>query len=142
MNSGNDELARFLELFDARYPGMPEFRGAVAEVAGSVLPDIEAEPALARWRILERLTVPDRVIAFRVCWEDDAGNVRVNRGFRVQHSNAVGPYKGGLRFHPQVTLDTLQALAFEQTFKNSLTGLPMGGAKGGADFDPHGRSDA
>lgn len=142
MSNADNELARFLEQFDARYQGLPEFRGAVAEVAASVLPDLAADSALARARPLERLTVPDRIIAFRVCWEDDAGEVRVNRGYRVQHSNAVGPYKGGLRFHPQVNLDTLQALAFEQTFKNSLTGLPMGGAKGGADFDPRGRSDA
>lgn len=136
-----ESLARFLIAFDQRNPDSRAFRQAVADVAASVLPDIERHPRFAQERILERLAEPDRIITFRVCWEDDQGNVQVNRGYRVQHNNAVGPYKGGLRFHPGVTLDTLQALAFEQTFKNSLTGLPMGGAKGGSDFDPRSRSD-
>ena len=92
--------------------------------------------------ILERMTEPDRIISFRVCWEDDKGNVRTNRGYRIQFNNAIGPYKGGLRFHPNVTLRVLKFLAFEQTFKNSLTGLPMGGGKGGADFNPKGKSDS
>ncbi|MGH7562881.1 MAG: NADP-specific glutamate dehydrogenase [Gemmatimonadota bacterium] len=121
--------------------GEPEFHQAVREVAESVIPVINGNPRYTEERILERMTEPDRVIMFRVAWEDDAGNVHVNRGYRVQFNNAIGPYKGGLRFDPSVNLSILKFLGFEQTFKNSLTTLPMGGAKGGADFNPKHRSD-
>ncbi len=124
-----------------RNPGEPEFQQAVREVAESVLPLIAGEPRYQKARILERLTEPDRIITFRVTWQDGAGRVRVNRAWRVQFSNAIGPYKGGLRFHPTVTQSVLKFLGFEQIFKNSLTGLPMGGAKGGSNFNPRGKSD-
>jgi glutamate dehydrogenase (NADP+) len=124
-----------------RSGGEPEFHQAVHEVAESVIPVIQANPRYAKERILERMTEPDRVIMFRVAWEDDSGQIHVNRGYRVQFNNAIGPYKGGLRFDPSVNLSILKFLGFEQTFKNSLTTLPMGGAKGGSDFDPKGRSD-
>ena len=132
---------RFMEDLIARNPGQPEFHQAVREVVESLMPLVLDRPEYLKARILERLTEPDRVIAFRVTWVDDAGDVRINRGYRVQFNNAIGPYKGGLRFHPTVNLSVLKFLGFEQIFKNSLTGLPMGGAKGGADFDPKGRSD-
>ncbi|NDD67333.1 NADP-specific glutamate dehydrogenase [bacterium] len=125
-----------------RSPGEPEFHQAVQEVAESLLPFIEKNPRYADAKILERMTIPDRVIMFRVTWEDDQGHPQVNTGYRVQFNNAIGPYKGGFRFHPSVTLGTLKFLGFEQVLKNSLTTLPMGGAKGGADFDPKGKSDA
>ena len=125
-----------------RNPGEPEFHQAVREVAESLIPVLAAHPKYEAARILERLTEPDRIIAFRVTWQDDAGRVRVNRAWRVQFNNAIGPYKGGLRFHPTVTQSVLKFLAFEQIFKNSLTGLPMGGAKGGSNFNPRGKSDA
>jgi len=125
----------------SRNPGEPEFHQAVREVAGDVLPWIQDKPRYLEEQVLERMAEPDRVISFRVCWHDDEGNTRVNRGFRVQNNNAIGPYKGGLRFHPSVNQGILKFLAFEQTFKNSLTGLPMGGGKGGADFNPKGKSD-
>ncbi len=121
--------------------GEPEFHQAVHEFADSVIPVINGNPRYIEERILERMTEPDRVIMFRVAWEDDQGNVHVNRGYRVQFNNAIGPYKGGLRFDPSVNLSILKFLGFEQTFKNSLTTLPMGGAKGGADFNPKHRSD-
>ncbi|HKY60464.1 MAG TPA: NADP-specific glutamate dehydrogenase [Gemmatimonadota bacterium] len=124
-----------------RSGGEPEFHQAVHEVAESVIPVIEANPRYREARILERMTEPDRVIMFRVVWEDDSGAVQVNRGYRVQFNNAIGPYKGGLRFDPSVNLSILKFLGFEQTLKNSLTTLPMGGAKGGSDFNPKGRSD-
>ncbi len=124
-----------------RNPGETEFHQAVEEVATSIIPYIQAKPIYQDKRILERMTEPDRVIIFRVCWEDDEGNIRVNRGYRVQCNNAIGPYKGGMRFHPSVNLSILKFLAFEQTFKNSLTGLPMGGGKGGSDFNPKGKSE-
>jgi glutamate dehydrogenase (NADP+) len=125
-----------------RNPGEPEFHQAVHEVAKSVLPFMEANPKYARGNILERLSEPDRIIMFRITWEDDEGNVRLNRGYRVQFNNAIGPYKGGLRFHPSVNLSVVKFLGFEQIFKNSLTTLPMGGGKGGSDFDPKGKSEA
>ncbi len=125
-----------------RNPGEPEFHQAVQEVAMHILPYVADRPDYQEKRILERMTEPDRIVSFRVVWEDDAGNVRVNRGYRVQCNNAIGPYKGGLRFHPSVNQSILKFLAFEQTFKNSLTGLPMGGGKGGADFNPKGKSDS
>jgi glutamate dehydrogenase (NADP+) len=132
----------FMKGVVARSPGETEFHQAVHEVAKSVMPVVEANPAYREARILERLVVPDTVIIFRVVWADDAGQVHVNRGYRIRMSSLIGPYKGGLRFHPSVNLGVLKFLAFEQVFKNSLTTLPLGGAKGGSDFDPKGRSDA
>jgi glutamate dehydrogenase (NADP+) len=131
----------FLAMLQLRNPNEPEFLQAVTEASADLLPFIAANPRYQKRMLLERMSEPDRVISFRVSWVDDAGNIRINRGYRVQNSNAIGPYKGGLRFHPGVTLGTLKFLAFEQTLKNSLTGLPLGGAKGGADFDPKGKSD-
>ncbi len=136
-----EQLEQFRHGLERRNPGEPEFHQAVMEVGGSIIPYIQDKPNYIKHRILERMTEPDRIIVFRVCWEDDQGNVRVNRGYRVQQNNAIGPYKGGLRFHPTVTLSVLKFLAFEQVFKNSLTGLPMGGGKGGSDFNPKGKSD-
>ena len=111
------------------------------EVAIDIIPYIQDKDRIQKMRILERMTEPDRIISFRVTWEDDEGNIRVNRGYRVQQNNAIGPYKGGIRFHPSVTQSILKFLAFEQVFKNSLTGLPLGGGKGGANFNPKGKSD-
>ncbi|MEY2649680.1 MAG: hypothetical protein RL608_354 [Bacteroidota bacterium] len=125
----------------ARNGAEPEFIQAVHEVAESVIPFIEENPKYKKARILERITEPERTIMFRVAWTDDAGNVQVNRGYRVEFNSAIGPYKGGLRFHPTVNLSVLKFLGFEQIFKNSLTTLPMGGGKGGSDFDPKGKSD-
>ncbi len=124
-----------------RNPDEPEFHQAVHEVAETLFPYLDANPKYRAGRILERMTEPDRIISFRVSWEDDEGNIRVNRAFRVQFNNSIGPYKGGMRFHPSVNLSILKFLGFEQTFKNSLTGLPMGGAKGGSNFNPKGKSD-
>ncbi|MFO0689371.1 MAG: NADP-specific glutamate dehydrogenase [Myxococcota bacterium] len=135
------ELERFVAEVARRNPGEPEFLQAVREVARDVLPLVAADAALREARVLDRLTEPDRAIVFRVTWVDDAGRVQMNRGMRVQWNAAIGPYKGGLRFHPSVNLSILKFLGFEQTFKNALTTLPMGGAKGGSDFDPRGRSD-
>ncbi len=140
--SVDQELDRFMKGLIRRNPGENEFHQAVHEVAEIIIPFVHDKPHYRNARILERMTEPDRVISFRVSWEDDDGNVRVNRGYRVQCNNAIGPYKGGLRFHHDVTLGTLKFLSFEQTFKNSLTGLPMGGAKGGSDFNPKGKSDS
>jgi len=131
----------FMDEVVRRNGGEPEFHQAVHEVAEKVVPFVEANPKYQRERIFERMTEPDRVIIFRVAWEDDDGKVQVNRGYRVQFNNAIGPYKGGLRFDPSVNLSILKFLGFEQTLKNSLTTLPMGGAKGGSDFNPKGRSD-
>ena len=141
MTVRTDDLGRFMEGVTRRNPGEPEFHQAVKEVAANVIPYIQDKPVYQEMQILERMAEPDRVIIFRVCWEDDGGNIRVNRGYRVQFNNSIGPYKGGIRFHPSVTLSILKFLGFEQTFKNSLTGLPMGGGKGGADFNPKGKSD-
>lgn len=135
-------VQQFLEEVATRNPGQPEFLQAVTEVMESLWPFIERHPRYAEHNLLDRLVEPERVVMFRVCWTDDQGQVRVNRGYRIQHSMAIGPYKGGLRFHPSVTLSVLKFLAFEQTFKNALTTLPMGGGKGGSDFDPKGKSDA
>ena len=126
----------------ARNPGESEFHQAVREVVESVAPYVTANPHLMDQKILERMVEPERIVIFRVPWMDDYGEVRINRGFRVQASSAIGPYKGGLRFHPSVNLSIMKFLAFEQTFKNALTTLPMGGAKGGSDFNPRGKSDA
>ncbi len=143
MSSPTDRrLEEFMHGLERRNPGEPEFHQAVCEVAANIIPFIEDKPHYQEAQILERLTEPDRIIIFRVSWEDDEGQVRTNRGYRVQNSNAIGPYKGGLRFDHDLTLSVLKFLAFEQTFKNSLTGLPMGGAKGGADFNPKGKSDS
>ncbi len=135
-----DSLERFLAGLRRRNPGEHEFHQAVEEVAVNILPFVAERPQYEHKRILERMTEPDRIIIFRVCWEDDEGNIRVNRGYRIQCNNSIGPYKGGIRFHPSVNLSILKFLAFEQTFKNSLTGLPLGGGKGGSDFDPKGKS--
>jgi glutamate dehydrogenase (NADP+) len=140
-SSANGEVQHFMEGLRRRNDGQPEFHQAVQEVAETLMPYILEHPKYHDAQILERLTEPDRIIIFRVSWEDDEGHVRVNRGYRVQNSNAIGPYKGGLRFHPSVNLSILKFLAFEQTFKNSLTTLPMGGAKGGANFNPKEKSD-
>ena len=123
-------------------PNEPEFQQAATEVLNTIAPVIEANPVYEKNSILERLVEPDRQIIFRIPWIDDSGKVQVNRGFRVQFSNAIGPYKGGLRLHPTVNLSVIKFLGFEQIFKNSLTGLPIGGGKGGSDFDPKGKSDA
>lgn len=139
-SKASPEVADFSVWLTDRNPHEPEFCQAVQEAAADVLPFLEDHPEYREADILPRLTEPDRIIIFRVVWEDDLGRIRVNRGYRVQHSNAVGPYKGGIRFHPEVNLSVLKFLAFEQTLKNSLTGLPLGGGKGGADFDPKGRS--
>lgn len=124
-----------------RTPNQPEFFQAVQEVFSSLSCAVDQDPSLTKAGIFERLIEPDRIITFRVNWTDDAGNVQVNRGYRVQYNNAIGPYKGGIRFNPTVNLSIMKFLAFEQVFKNSLTGLPMGGGKGGSDFDPRGKSD-
>ena len=134
-------LAHFIEGLKRRNPGQPEFVQAVQEVAADIFDFIEDKTQYHELQILRRIAEPDRVVSFRVCWEDDDHNVRVQRGWRVQNNNSIGPYKGGIRFHPEVTESVLKFLAFEQTFKNSLTGLPMGGAKGGANFNPKGKSD-
>ncbi|MBR2405740.1 MAG: NADP-specific glutamate dehydrogenase [Clostridia bacterium] len=123
-------------------PGEPEFHQAVKEVLESLAPVVAQHPEYEAAGLLERIVEPERVIMFRVSWTDDAGKVQVNRGYRVQFNSAIGPYKGGLRFHPSVNLSIIKFLGFEQTFKNSLTGLPIGGGKGGSDFDPRGKSDA
>jgi glutamate dehydrogenase/leucine dehydrogenase len=137
----SQELSDFLAALKARNPAETEFHQAVTEVSKSVWPFIEKNPKYRKARILERLTEPERTIMFRVTWMDRHGEVQVNRGYRVQMNSAIGPYKGGLRFHPSVRLGTLKFLAFEQVFKNALTTLPMGGGKGGSDFDPKGKSD-
>ena len=122
-------------------PGQPEFHQAVEEVLTTLEPIADRHPEFVKAKIFERIVIPDRVIMFRVPWVDDRGEVQVNRGFRVQFNNAIGPYKGGLRFHPSVNLGIIKFLGFEQIFKNALTTLPMGGGKGGSDFDPKGKSD-
>ncbi|RKZ18230.1 glutamate dehydrogenase, partial [bacterium] len=122
-------------------PEQKEFIQAVTEVLTTLEPTVEKHPEFVKAKIYERIVEPDRVVMFRVPWEDDKGEIHVNRGFRVQFNGAIGPYKGGLRFHPSVNLSIIKFLGFEQIFKNSLTGLAMGGAKGGSDFDPKGKSD-
>ena len=135
------DISEFMTVLERRNPGETEFHQAVYEVAVNVFEYISDKDQYVRMRILERMAEPDRIISFRVCWEDDDGNIHINRGYRVQNNNSIGPYKGGLRFHPSVNQSILKFLAFEQTFKNSLTGLPMGGGKGGSDFNPKGKSD-
>ncbi|MBW3565821.1 MAG: NADP-specific glutamate dehydrogenase [Acidobacteria bacterium] len=135
------DLDRFMKGLKRRNPGESEFHQAVLEVASKVIPFINENPRYQRDGILERMTEADRVVIFRVSWEDDEGNVRANRGYRIQFNNSLGPYKGGLRFDKEVNLSIFKFLGFEQVFKNSLTTLPMGGAKGGSDFNPKGKSD-
>jgi len=137
----SQSLHQFIDVIAKKNPGQPEFMQAVTEVIESLWPFIEKNPRYAQQSLLERLCEPERVIMFRVSWVDDKGQVQVNRGYRIQHSASIGPYKGGIRFHPSVNLSILKFLAFEQTFKNALTTLPMGGGKGGSDFDPKGKSD-
>ena len=131
----NDVLA----VVKSRDPEQIEFQHAVTEVFNSIVPMLEKEPKYKEHHILERIVEPERVIMFRVPWEDDKGEIHVNRGYRVQANSSIGPYKGGLRFHPSVNLSILKFLAFEQIFKNALTGLPIGGGKGGSNFDPKGK---
>jgi len=135
------QIDEFMKKVKAKNGHEPEFLQAVHEVAEAVIPYIADKPKYAKANILERIVEPERTIMFRVSWVDDKGNIQVNRGFRVQYNSAIGPYKGGFRFHPTVNLSVLKFLGFEQTFKNSLTTLPMGGGKGGSDFDPKGKSD-
>lgn len=137
----NVQVDEFMAKLIAKNPGETEFHQAVREVVESLMPFIEENPKYKKGKILERMVEPERVIMFRVPWLDDKGEIQINRGFRIQMNSAIGPYKGGLRFHPTVNLGILKFLAFEQVFKNSLTTLPMGGGKGGSDFDPKGKSD-
>ncbi len=139
--AAEEEVAKFMSGLVKRNPHEPEFHQAVHEVVETLMPFILEHPEYRDARILERMTEPDRTIIFRVTWEDDRGNIRANRAWRVQFNNSIGPYKGGMRFHPSVTLSVLKFLGFEQCFKNALTTLPMGGAKGGSNFNPKGRSD-
>lgn len=131
-----------VERLKQRFPNEPEYIQAVSQVLGTIEEEYNRHPEFEQANLIERLCIPDRIITFRVTWVDDKGRVQVNMGYRVQHNNAIGPYKGGIRFHASVTPSVLKFLAFEQTFKNALTTLPMGGAKGGSDFNPHGKSDA
>ena len=135
-------VSDFMARIEARNPGEPEFHQAVREVVESLAPYILENPVLQKMKILERIAEPERIIIFRVPWVNDRGEIEINRGYRVQMNSAIGPYKGGLRFHASVNLSILKFLAFEQTFKNALTTLPMGGGKGGSDFNPKGKSDA
>ncbi len=134
-------VEEFMDKVIAKNPGEPEFHQAVKEVVETLAPVLEANPKYVKYKVLERMVEPERTIIFRVPWVDDKGEIQVNRGFRVQMNSAIGPYKGGVRFHPTVNLSVMKFLAFEQTFKNSLTTLPMGGGKGGSDFDPQGKSE-
>jgi glutamate dehydrogenase (NADP+) len=138
----SETVAEFMDRVVTRSPGEPEFHQAAHEVIESIWPVLDRHPEFREANILDRIVEPERVIMFRVPWVDDEGRIRVNRGFRVEMNSAIGPYKGGLRFHPSVNLGVLKFLAFEQIFKNALTTLPMGGGKGGSDFDPKGRSDS
>ena len=141
MHDVQADIDAFMEKVKARNGNEPEFLQAVHEVAETVIPFIKDHPKYEKAKVLERMVEPERTIMFRVPWTDDNGDVQVNRGFRVEFNSAIGPYKGGLRFHPTVNLSILKFLGFEQVFKNSLTTLPMGGGKGGSDFDPKGKSD-
>jgi glutamate dehydrogenase (NADP+) len=139
--SDHVDFNSFMEGVRRRNPHQSEFVQAVQEVAEDIFDFMADKEAYHRQQILRRISEPDRIVSFRVCWEDDSGNIRVQRGWRVQNNNAIGPYKGGIRFHPSVTESVLKFLAFEQTFKNALTGLPMGGGKGGSNFNPKGKSE-
>ncbi len=134
-------IAEFMDMVKARNPNEPEFHQAVHEVVETIWEEYHKNPRMVKGKILERIVEPERAISFRVPWVDDKGEIQVNRGYRVQFNSAIGPYKGGLRFHPSVNLSILKFLGFEQMFKNALTTLPMGGGKGGSDFNPKGRSD-
>jgi glutamate dehydrogenase (NADP+) len=136
------DAKKVLEDLKRRFPGEPEYHQAVEEVLGTIEEEYNKHPEFEAANLIERLCIPDRIYQFRVTWTDDQGKVQTNMGYRVQHNNAIGPYKGGIRFHKSVNLGILKFLAFEQTFKNSLTTLPMGGAKGGSDFSPRGKSNA
>src|SRR3982074_1535958 len=138
----NDQVAALMSDVKTKKPAEPEFHQAVEERGESLTLVLDRHPEYRKAKILERIIEPERVIMFRVPWQDDAGELHVNRGFRIQMNSAIGPYKGGLRFHPTVNLGILKFLAFEQVFKNALTTLPMGGGKGGSDFDPHGKTDS
>jgi glutamate dehydrogenase (NADP+) len=142
MSDAARQLDAIYEEVVRRNPGEAEFAQAVREVLGSLAPVLAKHPELAEAKVIQRICEPERQIIFRIPWQDDRGEVHINRGFRVEFNSALGPYKGGLRFHPSVMLDTIKFLGFEQTFKNALTGMPIGGAKGGADFDPKGRSES
>ena len=142
MAINNEYLKNVYEGLCQRNPGEKEFLQAVEEVLTSLEPIVERRPDIIKHKIIDRIVEPERTIIFRVSWTDDQGNVQVNRGYRVQYNSAIGPYKGGIRLHPSVNLSIMKFLGFEQIFKNSLTGLPMGGGKGGSDFDPKGKSDA
>ena len=142
MSINHPYLQKVYQQVCARDLHEPEFLNAVNEVLGTLEPVIRRHPEYEAAGLLERLVEPERAVQFRVAWQDDQGKTHVNRGWRVQFNSAIGPYKGGLRLHPSVNLSIIKFLAFEQTFKNSLTGLPMGGGKGGSDFDPKGKSDA
>ena len=134
--------AKVLEDLKRRFPNEPEYHQAVEEVLVTIEEEYNKHPEFDKVNLIERLCIPDRVYQFRVTWMDDKGNIQTNMGYRVQHNNAIGPYKGGIRFHASVNLSILKFLGFEQTFKNALTTLPMGGGKGGSDFDPKGKTDA
>ena len=140
--NAKEYVENVIEHVKAKNPSQPEFHQAVEEVLHTLVPVLEKEPKYMKHKILERITEPERQIIFRVTWEDDNGELHVNRGMRIEFNSAIGPYKGGLRFHPTVNIGIIKFLGFEQIFKNALTGLPMGGGKGGSDFDPHGKSDA
>jgi len=137
----SDKLNKFMDGVIANNPGEKEFHQAVLEVAEKLIPFIDENPQYSKFKILERLVEPERVVMFRVPWQDDAGEIHINKGYRIEFNSAIGPYKGGLRFHPSVTLSILKFLGFEQILKNSLTTLPMGGGKGGSNFNPKGKSD-
>ncbi|HIT57012.1 MAG TPA: NADP-specific glutamate dehydrogenase, partial [Candidatus Galloscillospira stercoripullorum] len=141
MSFTNEYLRSVYENAAKKDPAQPEFLQAVREVLESLQPVVEQRPELVRSGVIDRMVEPERSLMFRISWVDDQGKVQVNRGSRVQFSTAIGPSKGGLRFHPSVNLSIIKFLGFEQVFKNSLTGLPMGGGKGGSDFDPKGKSD-
>ena len=141
MSFKSEYLEKVYKNLEKRNPGQKEFLQAVSEVITSLEPVVAKHPEIEQNAIMERITEPERFVQFRVAWVDDSGKVQVNRGYRAQFNSAIGPYKGGLRFHPSVNESVIKFLGFEQIFKNSLTGLPMGGAKGGSDFDPHGKSD-
>ena len=137
----SDYVSEFMAELKAKNPGEPEFHQAAMEVVESLAPVLERHPEYRKMKILERIAEPERVIMFRVPWVDDKGEIQINKGYRIEMNSAIGPYKGGLRLHPTVYLGLLKFLAFEQVFKNALTTLPMGGGKGGSNFDPKGKSD-
>ncbi len=138
MKIANEYLAKVYDDVCKKNPNEPEFLQAVGEVLESLIPVVEKRPDIVSANVIGRMVEPERFVQFRVSWVDDNGNVQVNRGYRVQFNSAIGPYKGGIRLHPSVNASILKFLGFEQVFKNSLTGLPMGGGKGGSDFDPKG----